>query len=34
MHPCAMKVQQNGPVCYAAIPSQKCKNSKNSINFF
>jgi len=34
MHPRAMKLQQNGHKCYAAIPSQKTVNSKNSINSF
>jgi len=34
MHPRAMKVQQNGQWCHAAIPLQKGDNSKNSINFF
>jgi len=34
MHLRAMKVQQNGQKCHVVIPSQKSKNSKNSINFF
>jgi len=29
MYPRAMKVQQNGHTCYAAIPSHKSDNSKN-----
>jgi len=33
MQPRAMKVQENGHKCHAAIPSQKSENSKNSINF-
>jgi len=34
MQPCAVKVQQNGHKCYAAISPQKSENSKNSPNFF